>query len=39
MVKEGGPGIKDVDFVLYISAIATPQCGETIGDIFWLLEK
>jgi hypothetical protein len=31
MIKEGGPGIKDVDFVLYVSAIATAQCGETIG--------
>ena len=38
MVKEGGAGIKDVDFVLYISAIATPQCGETIGNTFLLLE-
>ena len=30
-VKDSGPGLKDVDFVLYVSAIATPQCGEFIG--------
>ena len=34
MIKEGGTGVKDVDFVLYVSAIATPQCGESIGKNF-----
>ena len=31
-VRDGGPGIQEVDFVLYVSVIATPQCGETIGE-------
>lgn len=30
--KDAGKGIDGADFVLYVSALPTPQCGESIGD-------
>ncbi len=29
---EAGKGVKDVDFILYVSALPTKQCGETVGQ-------
>eukprot|EP00095_Tigriopus_kingsejongensis_P010307 maker-scaffold148_size310697-snap-gene-2.12 protein:Tk10307 transcript:maker-scaffold148_size310697-snap-gene-2.12-mRNA-1 annotation:"conserved hypothetical protein" len=31
-ITDDGPGVEDTDFVLYVSAIPTPQCGESIGE-------
>ena len=28
---DDGEGVEDVDFVLYVSALPTSQCGESIG--------
>ncbi|XP_059085081.1 leishmanolysin-like peptidase [Tigriopus californicus] len=31
-VTDEGPGVNNTDFVLYVSAIPTKQCGESIGE-------
>ena len=32
---EGGKGIDGYDFILYVTAINTRQCGDTIGRNYW----
>ena len=37
LVDEGGEGVKDADFVLYVSAVKSRQCGEAIGEYGMLI--
>jgi len=30
--EDGGEGVEDVDFILYVSAEDTKQCGEAVGE-------
>lgn len=34
-VTDEGPGVNNTDFVLYVSAIPTKQCGESIGKLIF----